>query len=438
MTESLNGLRFDIYERVHLSEDVAAIEELEEIELIPHMQAVSSEDQIVLKGHLLLTGTYRSTDEQEAARRLEHWIPVEISLPPNRIEKLEDLAVEIDNFDVDLLSARSLNVTGVLGLKGLQVSAPPPPVWRDDSFTVVHQLPPDAFAEPAAAEKRAEEPPDRQQTSPFAQHVPLQQPPESGPEPVRREQPAQPSAEAGPAAADNDAPATAQAAEAEPAGEYKSVGAAQEPNADGGAVPEDESANDAAPLAQPSGESRLPPQREDILHVDVSNGTWSDAIAEAEAAKAEAPSQPEAVPEEKPAMKVAFGAKPAAETASASSGVGLLSQFGNKTGKSEPQPSATVSEAKGAPADAAAAANAAANADPAGDSSGDEVEWTRLFLSKEAGEPSFRKVKLCIVQKEDTLDAIASRYNIQPRELQLYNRLNDPHVSEGQILYIPS
>jgi len=97
LTESLNGLRFDIYERVHLSEDVAAIEELEEIELIPHMQAVSSEDQIVLKGHLLLTGTYRSTDEQEAARRLEHWIPVEISLPPNRIEKLEDLAVEIDN-----------------------------------------------------------------------------------------------------------------------------------------------------------------------------------------------------------------------------------------------------------------------------------------------------------------------------------------------------
>jgi stage VI sporulation protein D len=68
-------------------------------------------------------------------------------------------------------------------------------------------------------------------------------------------------------------------------------------------------------------------------------------------------------------------------------------------------------------------------------SSGDELEWTKLFLSTEAH--SFRKVKMCIVQREETLDVIASRYNVKSRELQLYNRLHDPYLSEGQVLYIP-
>lgn len=34
------GLRFDIYERIHLSEDVIGIEELEEIELYPKIQVI--------------------------------------------------------------------------------------------------------------------------------------------------------------------------------------------------------------------------------------------------------------------------------------------------------------------------------------------------------------------------------------------------------------
>ena len=66
MTDQLNGLRFDIYERVHLPDDVAAIEELEEIELVPHMQALPQEDQVLLRGHLLLSGIYRSQDHRRS------------------------------------------------------------------------------------------------------------------------------------------------------------------------------------------------------------------------------------------------------------------------------------------------------------------------------------------------------------------------------------
>lgn len=117
MTDPLNGLRFDIYERVHLPDDVAAIEELEEIELVPHMQALPQDDQVLLRGHLLLSGVYQSQGGSGLSQ-LEHWIPVEIALPLNRIQSVEELAVEIDNFDVDLLTTRSLNVTGVLALRG--------------------------------------------------------------------------------------------------------------------------------------------------------------------------------------------------------------------------------------------------------------------------------------------------------------------------------
>ncbi|MCF2719179.1 LysM peptidoglycan-binding domain-containing protein [Paenibacillus sp. UKAQ_18] len=46
-------------------------------------------------------------------------------------------------------------------------------------------------------------------------------------------------------------------------------------------------------------------------------------------------------------------------------------------------------------------------------------------------------MRLCIVQREDTLETIADRYQLSTRELQLYNRLAEHHVEEGQVLYIP-
>ena len=107
MSEQQPGLRFDIYERVHLQENLAAIQELNEVELLPHIQVITLDDQAILKGNLLLTGNYFS-EEGGSPRTLEHLIPVEITLPLNRIHRVEDIQVEIENFDIDLLSARSL------------------------------------------------------------------------------------------------------------------------------------------------------------------------------------------------------------------------------------------------------------------------------------------------------------------------------------------
>ncbi|MNG23840.1 LysM domain protein [compost metagenome] len=60
-----------------------------------------------------------------------------------------------------------------------------------------------------------------------------------------------------------------------------------------------------------------------------------------------------------------------------------------------------------------------------------------MFLGKLADEQGFRKVRMCIVQREETLDDIAARYGKNTRELSLYNRLQDQSLIEGQVLYIP-
>ena len=44
---------------------------------------------------------------------------------------------------------------------------------------------------------------------------------------------------------------------------------------------------------------------------------------------------------------------------------------------------------------------------------------------------------MCIVQKEDTLESIAKRYQITTREIQLMNRLSDQDVTVGQVIYLP-
>ena len=114
-----SGLRFDIYERIQLPEDLVGIQQLEELELMPHIQVLEENEHALLRGNLWLTGQYIAEDGS-SGKTIEHFIPVEITLPKNRVRRLEDISVEIDNFDIDLLSPRSLNVTGVLSLQGIE------------------------------------------------------------------------------------------------------------------------------------------------------------------------------------------------------------------------------------------------------------------------------------------------------------------------------
>lgn len=52
-------------------------------------------------------------------------------------------------------------------------------------------------------------------------------------------------------------------------------------------------------------------------------------------------------------------------------------------------------------------------------------------------EDKYTKMRLCIVQDDDTIETIAERYEITTNQLILKNRLNDESIIQGQLLYIP-
>ncbi|OIJ10587.1 stage VI sporulation protein D [Anaerobacillus alkalilacustris] len=67
-------------------------------------------------------------------------------------------------------------------------------------------------------------------------------------------------------------------------------------------------------------------------------------------------------------------------------------------------------------------------------------EENALYLTKmlsKGEEEEFKKLKMCIIQESETLDTIAARYEITQSALIKVNRLDDGEVKEGQILYIP-
>ncbi|WP_456278094.1 stage VI sporulation protein D [Bacillus sp. AK128] len=78
------------------------------------------------------------------------------------------------------------------------------------------------------------------------------------------------------------------------------------------------------------------------------------------------------------------------------------------------------------------------------EANGDESYSTRdenaLYLTKifaKDDESETTRLKMCIVQKDETLELIAERYEVQPQTLIRVNNLDRDHLAEGQILYIP-
>lgn len=488
-----NGLRFDVYERVHLPVDVADIHELEEIELTPYIQVVNQGEQVLLRGNLLLGGVYVSQGETREQRTLEHWIPVEITLPANRVSSLEALSVEVDNFDVDLLSARTLNITGVLSLKGVEArdsSSAQTYAWGDEPFTVVHRRERAAESEEltraaaeaeglqgasAEAEGQAVESEtyaaaprgEQADAEPVRARADASEPNE--PEDDEEDETAGREDEAASAAANAVPPAAAEAAQnGLQAAEQKNEPAASEPVKWSGfafAAHETREAEAAQPPSEASQPVRLtdleepdagavqpaaasPAAREssdtgvrepaELLQESASSSAQaaaedagteagseaSGAAAAAVLAAAPAASNAEEAPS-KPEVKVAVTAKRLPEAPSKPEAQGLSKLL--FTNRLEPEHRWNP-DAKQAKQEAEQETRSEAPAE--------EIEWKSLFLGANQ-EEQFRKVRMCIVQKDDTLDSIAGRYRLNPREIALYNRLSDQSVSEGQVLMIP-
>lgn len=74
------------------------------------------------------------------------------------------------------------------------------------------------------------------------------------------------------------------------------------------------------------------------------------------------------------------------------------------------------------------------------ESSSEEVENVTYLadMFRDSGEEiEFTKVRICIVQENDTLETIAERYDIPKLQLLKQNRLDGDDLTEGQLLSIP-
>lgn len=420
MFDQSHGLRFDIYERIHLSEELPGIAELEEVELLPEIQVIQREDRAELYGQLLLTGLYRSEDDR--TERLEHAIPVEITVPLTRVSSLEDIGVEIENFDIDLLTMRAVNITGVLSLRGIGgVEPQPQPAWQQEEYTVAYSPVSDNRVTEAAAENQEYEQDVLYENSQWtfgedASQVAVDE---------------HEHAEANEAA---DSLVSSGAANSSPVVNFLSA-----TEKDKGVKALTHSLETQAEASEknafsPMSEERVAPEAiaEENEHIPV---FASEAQANTELQAQEENVQPlsekknevlsseENVQplEEKQDLKIAVGSKkeadpPAKENLSFSS---LLSSSRNRKEQEALASEGSISASTVVP-------------EP-----GNNTEWKSRFIAGADGANMFRKVRLCIVQREETLDTIAEKYQLSARELVMYNRLSGQSVEEGQVLYIP-
>ncbi|MBY9079401.1 LysM peptidoglycan-binding domain-containing protein [Paenibacillus sp. HN-1] len=437
MFDQSHGLRFDIYERIHLPQDLPGIAELEEIELLPDIQVTQREDRAELHGQLVLTGLYRSEDD--ITQQLEHSIPVEITVPLTRISSLDEIGVEIENFDIDLLTMRSLNVTGVLSLRGIEGGGNVP-AWQREEYTVVYS--------PEEDEAREEE--GRDQENPgddsgklyensvwtFGEGATEDGEPEdhsfhgvaAAPEAVQEEPVLALSDEWGEGADAADGLSERETVQ-EPAklpgtAGYAAAGSGEHlgKTATGsewgrlGNAEKTESAENAAAESAEEAENKG-----DLAVIeDEPSTSVGDPEEEAVQTAIVTPEQ-SVLPEEKPNLKIALGSKKEnvnkdSEHLTFSS----LLPFGHRQDETEEQPEEKT----------------AARVPDAEVEKSDDREWKSRFMRTQDSE-AFRKVRLCIVQREETLDSIAEKYQLSTRELVLYNRLPGQTVEEGQVLYIP-
>ncbi len=462
MSDQTNGLRFDVYERVHLPEHVAAIGELEEIELFPRIQVIDQGEQAVLKGQLVLNGVYRGQDSDDAPLALQHEIPVEITLPMNRISRIDDILIEIDNFDVDLLSARTLNITGVLSLRGISAESveeqEEAEAWREEPFTVVHQR------------EVYEQPPYAQPYITGAPYAPGQR--EAGRGEAEQEALYEREEEADSGQAFENWPA--EGAEAQGGSVYEHQ---EEPDPLQAAISSaPESYNWSSQVQEPyaAQEEAAPEQSEEreitIASAHSSDEGWlasSSPFAPFGSPAAQAPSyadeqsggrdaedevnaeteelqqeeneqetadnpwlvqerEPEPEPE-KQEVRIAFAGKQADQRSGEPADVGFSTLL--QTSRREQAARQAAEDIESKELEEARAQTQ--------QSTGDEIEWKNLFLGKRVEDQEFRKIRMCIVQRDETLEAIATRYSLNPREILLYNRMEESSVAEGQLLYIP-
>lgn len=417
------SLSFPIKDTFFISQNDSEIQEIDEIELTPQIQIKEGDGEVSVSGYLLLKGKYVAKPESnlpsffeddETAKNsfsdavrfspfqiqqsdflkepplvtFEHKIPIHVQIARSRIENLKHIFASIDSFDYDIESSRKLAITADLILNGMK----PGTNKREESVDIPHAYQyissqnldesPFSLERPLEEETKSEEEMDTSPISnPFEQYSAFRDyDSQSFTDPIQLNK-----------LASQDEPHTEEYRESRNDIESQEVA---EPSENTATYTNDD-------FREFDGVQRKEETRESMI----------DSSIEAE--------EPIEEPIEEPQIEKRA----------------RVSISGKGT-KLEP---VTINEHQGIRKEIKTTDNESERNENATESLQNEKEGA-LYLTSflRSSEENFTRLKMCILQKDETLDTIAERYRLSPDELVRANEnISGSSFNAGQVIYIP-
>ncbi|WP_404458854.1 stage VI sporulation protein D [Sutcliffiella horikoshii] len=403
-------LRFSVEESIWFQKG-QEVSELISIALDPDIQIYEQDQYVSIRGALLLTGEYHVNAEaddeeeyqpqarvvQEVEQRedgvcvLNHRFPVDITIPLNRIQSLDDIYVAIESFDYSVPTRGCLQLDAELSISGIYGHQQSAPAWEEEQDS-----PEESFEYEVEPNRDHEEAYASQNQAPqYEQEAPA---------------PAQPQA--------------AETEEEEEVFEYEPM--YRSANSD------NEYEEDTYQYYTEDDEE----EEEEILNQDEIDRNMQynyDDDGEYAPFEVEARKAP-AVEEEAPYNPADYIYQNNAEDAYAP----LHSLHAGNHHQNEEEASNVVSFFDKRKGQQAVADPQQYDHEDYSDEPRDENDLSLTKIFADEGGEDFTKLKICIVQQGESMDHIAERYDVSIQQLIRVNRLStDDHINEGQLLYIP-
>ncbi len=394
-SEQQSCLRFSVEESIWFQKG-QEVSELISIALDPDIQIYEQDQYVSIRGALLLTGEYNVNTEADAEEEeyhpqarvvqeveeredgvcaLHHRFPVDITIPKNRIQSLDDIYVAIESFDYSVPTRGCLQLDAELSISGIYGHQQSSPAWEEEQEET-YEVEPNRDHEEAYASQNSQN-----QVNEYEQELETDEQEE-------------------------------EVLEYEPM--YRSANSDNEYEEDTYQY-----------YTEDDEEEEILNQHEIDANMQYNyNADGEYAPFEVEARKAPA------IEEEAPYNPADFIYQDKDAYAP------LHSLHASKNDDQVEETSNVVSffdKRKQALADANQHDQAQYSEEPRDEN---DLSLTKIFAEDDGEE--FTKLKICIVQQGESMDHIAERYDVSIQQLIRVNRLStDDQVNEGQLLYIP-
>ncbi|EGL81579.1 stage VI sporulation protein D [Caldalkalibacillus thermarum TA2.A1] len=423
-----SGVRFHLEETVWLNNRADATE-IVSLDLEPDVEVLEQDQLVNIKGYLVLTGRFRNTPEeldlensslQEQLKfqdlhveqkeidpidfgRIEKRFPLDITVPSSKVENLDDVYISIDQFDYSLQNGNCLVIEADISLLGVEdglkvdnTSRQQHPFGEQASaFGQSDRREPEEEVDEAASRKE-----DVNETDNRKEDVD-ETDSRKGEDSWQRE---------------------------EEAHAFQQTGFSFEVSAS--------QADDKSTTRQAAGEEDHLVQPEkgptESLEKGSTEPLFTEPLADVQASsRAEEQEQPTGQP---PVDKGQEEADQKAAEAAAPSRLETTIRPKPETNGAEDQME-DQGESVGESVSAAETAAPEQEAQRPAEKVGSFI--SKLMSGKEEEPVKRTKLKMCIVQRHETLDQIAERYKVTADEIIRFNRLQTGQVNAGDVIYIP-